>query len=118
MIEDQTPDLDRILTALDAVEGQQYLDPESDFETPRTWEEAKISPDADRWEQSYCEELTLLKEMGVWRLVPREEVPWGHRVLKGCPVFTIKHNKNGKITRFTMQHVVQGFNQVYGRDYM
>lgn len=53
----------------------------------------------------------------MWKLVPREEVPHGHRILKGCPVFAIKRDESGKITRFKMRHVVQGFNQVYGRDY-
>ena len=33
-------------------------------------------------------------------------------------MFTIKHDENGKITRFKTQHIVQGFNQVYGKDYM
>ncbi|KAG6892450.1 hypothetical protein C0995_003652 [Termitomyces sp. Mi166 len=64
-VENQPHNLDHVLTALNMIEDQQYLDPESDFETPRTWEEAKNSPDGFRWEQLYREELTSLKEMGV-----------------------------------------------------
>ncbi|KAG6857960.1 hypothetical protein C0995_003830, partial [Termitomyces sp. Mi166 len=44
-VENQLHNLDCVLTALNMIEDQQYLDSESDFETPRTWEEAKNSPD-------------------------------------------------------------------------
>ena len=114
---DPQPGLDDILSALNMIEDQQYLDPETDADTPRTWDEAQNSPGGLQWEQSYQEELDSLNQMGIWRLVPQEDVPWGHQVLKGCPVFTIKHDENGKVTRFKMHHVVQGFNQIYGRDY-
>ena len=39
-------------------------------EEPRTWDEAKRSPDATHWEAGYREELRSLKEMGVYELVP------------------------------------------------
>ncbi|KAG6859670.1 hypothetical protein C0995_005897 [Termitomyces sp. Mi166 len=63
--EEQEPDLDWILSVLNAED----LDPEADLEMPRTWEEARNSPDGSKWEKSYRKELDSLKEMGVWTLV-------------------------------------------------
>lgn len=103
---DPQPDLDQILSALNAIEDLPDLSPEADPETPRSWEDAKNSSDGPKWVQSYQEELTSLKEMGVWKLVPREDVPRGHRILKGRPVFTIKRDETGQITRFKTRHVV------------
>jgi hypothetical protein len=53
------------------------LDPESlQFEDePKTWDEAKNSADAGRWEAGYRDELKSLKDMGVYKLIPRSEVP-------------------------------------------
>ena len=38
-------------------------------EEPHTWEEAKQSPNATRWESGHCKELKSLKEMGVYELI-------------------------------------------------
>ena len=53
VIDDPPHNLDQVLLVLSTIKDQQYLDPESDFETPRTWEEAKNSLDGPRCEQSY-----------------------------------------------------------------
>lgn len=42
---------------------------------PRTLKEALESPDASRWEEAYREELRSLKEMGVYKFIPRDQVP-------------------------------------------
>lgn len=47
---------------------------------PRTWGEAKASADAKQWEAGYKEELKSLKDMGVYKLVPRDQVPPGQKV--------------------------------------
>ena len=65
------------------------IDPSSlEFDDePRTWREAKMSADAKRWEEGYRDELKSLEDMGVYKLIPRTDVPQGHKVRKGMPVF-------------------------------
>lgn len=83
----------------------------------RTWKEAKESADAIEWEKAYKEELQLLKTMGVWKLIPRSDVSTDQKIQKGCPVFKIKHDKNGKAVQFKVHLVFKGYEQIYGRDY-
>ena len=96
------------------------IDPSTlDFkDEPKMWEEAKHSADAKWWEEGYRDELTSLKEMGVYKLIPRCDVPQGTKICKGWPVFRIKQDKNGKAIRWKVCLVFKGFEQIYGKDYM
>lgn len=75
------------------------------------------SPYSKEWEAGYKEELKSLKEMGVYKLIPRDQVPAGQRIRKGRPVFKIKRDKTGKAVRFKVRLVFKGYKQVYGHDY-
>lgn len=86
-------DLDYLLTAADTY-GNNPLGILPNDE-PRTWSEAKVSGDASKWEAAYQEELTSLKEMGVYKLVPRSDIPAGHKIRTGRPVFKIKCDEHG-----------------------
>ena len=57
---------------------------------PRTWKEAQASPEVKEWKNGYLDELKSLKDMGIYKLVPRSSVPAGTKIQKGCPVFTQK----------------------------
>lgn len=76
-----------------------------------------MSADAKLWEAGYRNELTSLKEMGVYKLVSRPDVPQGKKIHKGKPVFEIKHDEIGKAVRHKVRVVFKGFEQIYGRDY-
>ncbi|KAG5724824.1 hypothetical protein E4T56_gene12595 [Termitomyces sp. T112] len=110
-------DHDRILAAI----LTQFSDidplPSNIEEEPRTWEEAKRGPDAEKWEEGYREEMKSLKEMGVYQLIPRSEVPKGQKVRKGRPIFKIKKDKHGNPVRYKVQLVFKGYEQIYGKDY-
>ena len=95
------------------------IDPSTlEFEDePKTWEEAKQSADAQRWEDGYRDELKSLKEMGVYKLVPQCEVPQGTKLRKGQPVFRIKHDETMKAVRWKVRLIFKGFEQIYGKDY-
>ena len=84
---------------------------------PRMWEEAKVSVHAKQWEAGYRDELNSLKDMGVYKLIPQDQVPTGRKVHRGRPVFKLKRDENGKVVRFKVRLVFKGFEQVYGRDY-
>jgi hypothetical protein len=89
-----------------------------DFEVdPLSWEEAKNSPHCEEWWISYQDELNSLKEMGVYVLVPRSEVPAGQKIHKGKPVFHVKRDATGTVYRRKTWLVFRGFEQIYGRDY-
>lgn len=55
--------------------------------------------------------------MGVYKLVPRSEVPAGQKVRSGRPVFKIKRDENGKIVRFKVRLVFRRYEQIQGQDY-
>ena len=95
------------------------FDPESlQFDDdPCTWEEAKESVDAKRWEEGYRDELKSLKDMDVYTLIPRNLVPPGHRIRKGRPVFHVKRDESGTSVRWKVRVVFKGFEQIYGKDY-
>lgn len=86
-------------------------------EEPKTWKEAQRGPDAAKWEEAYKEEIQSLKDMGVYRLVPRSSVPKGQKVRKGKPVFKIKRDEHGNAVRYKVRLVFKGYEQVYGKDY-
>ena len=95
------------------------FDPESlQFEDdPKMWEEARNSIDAERWREGYLEELKSLKDMGVYKLIPQNDVLQGKRIRKGKPVFHIKQDEAGKAVRWKVRLVFKGFEQIYGKDY-
>lgn len=84
IVEGENENLDQILTALNMTEHDLGIDAEDmDPGVPKTWNQAKESPDAERWKLAYKDELKSLKEMGVYRLIPRDKVPPGHRIHRG-----------------------------------
>jgi len=88
-----------------------------DLDDEPTVEEALKGPEAEKWDQGIREELQGLKEMNVYELVPKEEVPRGRKVL-GCKiVLRRKRNENGETVRWKGRACVKGYGQVYGQDY-
>ena len=90
---------DRVDQVLSAISEMPQIDPSTlEFEDePRSWKEAKESADAKRWEEGYRDELKSLKEMGVYKLIPRSDVPQGHKIRKGMPVFSRASHRNRMI---------------------
>ena len=80
---------DRVDRALSAISEMPQIDPSAlEFEDePRLWKDAQASADAKRWEEGYRDELKSLKDIGVYKLIPRSDVPQGHKIRKGMPVF-------------------------------
>lgn len=63
------------------------------------------------------EELASLKEMGVYKLVPRSHVPTSQKVKRTRPIFKIKRDGQGNIVRYKVHLVFRGYEQIYGKDY-
>jgi hypothetical protein len=106
------------LLDVDLVDLAYSLDIESDDqEEPKTLKQALSGPDRAKWRQALIEEFQAIADLGVFRLIPRREVPVGRRILTGKPVFKVKRDENGDPTRWKARWVVKGFLQVFGIDY-
>ena len=68
-------------------------------------------------EEAYWEELRLLKDMNIYKLIPLDQVPAGHKVQRGWLVFKIKYDEDGKPVHHKVCLMYKGFKQIYGRDY-
>jgi len=79
--------------------------------------EALNGPEAEKWDEGIRDELQSLREMEVYKLIPREEVPKGRKVLGTKIVLRRKRNELGETIRWKGRVVVKGFGQVYGQDY-
>jgi len=64
------------------------------------------------------EELTRLKDMGVYKLVPRSAVPTSRKILKGKWVFRLNRDEHGNPARCKSRLVAKGVEQVFGQDYI
>ena len=83
-------------------------------DVPRTLAEAKASPEWPEWEKAIKAEMDILGEMGTWKL---GDLPKGREAV-GCKwVFDIKHDHEGKISRYKARLVAQGYSQIPGMDY-
>ena len=58
-----------------------------------------------------------MKEMGIYKLIPRCNIPQGTKICKVQPVFKIKWDENGKAIRWKVHLVFKGFEQIYCKDY-
>ncbi|KAG1875762.1 hypothetical protein F4604DRAFT_1581541, partial [Suillus subluteus] len=67
---------------------------------PSTYSEAMASPHAAQWTSALQEEFSSLRDLGVYKLVPRSTVPPGHKVMRGRPVFKLKYDHNGDPARY------------------
>jgi hypothetical protein len=84
---------------------------------PQSMAEALASPDAEQWKLTLIEEFNALKDLGVYKLVPRSTVPAGRKIMRGKAVFHQKTDEFGTIVRYKCRYVCRGFSAVYGQDY-
>jgi hypothetical protein len=84
---------------------------------PETMKEALAGQDRDKWMESMKEELDSIKQLGVYRLVPRSAVPPDRKVLRGKFVYRRKFGADGAVSRYKSRYVFGGHRQVPGRDY-
>ena len=114
----ETPPSNITEAVLSALGNTEEINPHIGLDNePRTWKEAQASSEAKEWKNGYLDELKLLKDMGIYKLVPRSSVPAGAKIRKGRPVFTRKRDENGNVVRHKVRLVFKGFEQIYGKDY-
>lgn len=72
-------DLDQVLTAVSHFNDLKMMEMGVE-EEPKMWKEAQRGPDAAKWEEAYREKIKSLKDMGVYRLIPRSSIQQGQKV--------------------------------------
>jgi len=82
---------------------------------PANEKEARARPDWPLWKQAIKQEVAAHKHVGTWSMTRGNNKK--HKAIKTRFVFEIRHNAEGKLTRYNAQLVAQGFNQVPGRDF-
>ena len=85
-------------------------------EEPCSLAEALASPDAPKWLAACDEELDSIKNLGVFRLVPRNAAT-GRTIMDGKFVFKLKRDQHGVPVRWKARFVVKGYSAIYGIDY-
>jgi hypothetical protein len=84
---------------------------------PTVYGEAMASEHSAEWTQALREEFDSLRDLGVYKLVPRSTIPTGRKVMRGRPVFKLKRDQNSKPVRFKARYVCRGYSAVWGQDY-
>ena len=76
---------------------------------PQSLTEALKSPLSGQWFKTILDELTQLLEFGIFKFLPRSQLPKGRKALTSRVVYRQKVNKEGKITKLKARLVVRGF---------
>lgn len=115
---DTSERMDRILAAISETSNIDpcLFGPDSE---PKDWHDSQSRPsvEAAEWKAAFEEEFTSLREMGVYVLVPRSDVPEGRKIHRGRAVLKNKFGSVGELTRRKVRLCFRGFEQIYGRDF-
>ncbi|KAK8669750.1 hypothetical protein V6N13_107174 [Hibiscus sabdariffa] len=85
-----------------------------DQDEPKTYQEAVVSPDSEKWLEAMRSEMDSMSENQVWTLV---EPPEGIKPI-GCKwVFKKKTDMDGNVQTYKGRLVAKGFRQIHGVDY-
>ena len=112
-VEGPPPTIDTVLTAL----SNGSLEPSLADDDEPTWSQAMASSEREYWIAGGRDELKSLQDLKVFVLVPRSDLPSGHRPLRGKLVCKRKRDDSGRIVRYKVRYVAKGFAQRYGIDY-
>ena len=81
---------------------------------PKSFHEAVIGPEKEKWIEAIKSELNSLKKNETWSLC---KLPVDKNEVGNKWVFAIKRDENGKVLRYKARLVAQGFSQQPGVDY-
>ncbi|KAG8496917.1 hypothetical protein CXB51_008099 [Gossypium anomalum] len=85
-----------------------------DQDKPKTYQEAVVSPDSEKWLDAMRSEMDSMYENQVWTLV---DPPEGVKPI-GCKwVFKKKTEMDGNVQTYKGRLVAKGFHQIHGVDY-
>jgi hypothetical protein len=86
-------------------------------QTPNTYREAQVSPDAIKWTAAMEKEMKSCEDMHAWSYVRRADLPRNANILPAKWVYKIKTDETGAVTQFKARITPKGFRQKEGQDY-
>jgi hypothetical protein len=100
---------------LEGLEGSQWANLSILLiDEPKSYRQAKVSPQWSDWKKALEDELKSLKENGIWDVIPE---PVGRKIVASRWVFKAKGNAQGEVERYKAWLVAKGFSQILGQDY-
>jgi len=100
---------------LEGIEGSQWANLNVlTVEEPKSYQQAKVSPQWSDWKKAMDEELGSLKENDVWDVIPK---PAGRKNVASRWVYKAKGNAQGEVEQYKARLVARGFSQILGQDY-
>jgi len=100
---------------LEGLEGSQWANLSVLLiDEPKSYRQAKVSPQWSDWKKAMDNELKLLKEHDVLDVIPK---PVGRKIVASRWVFKAKGNAQGEVERYKARLAAQGFSQILGQDY-
>jgi hypothetical protein len=100
---------------LEGLEGSQWANLSLlTLEEPKSYRQAKVSPQWSDWKKVMDDELKSRKENEVWDVIPK---PQGQKIVASRLVNKAKGNAQGEVKRYKAQLVGKGFSEILGYNY-
>ncbi|EGD72978.1 hypothetical protein PTSG_13201 [Salpingoeca rosetta] len=80
---------------------------------PATVKDALASPDSEEWRQAILDEFAAMQANDVYDVVPRADLPKGHKLLRSMVIFRKKRDDQGKVIKYKARWVAKGYSQVH-----
>ena len=81
---------------------------------PKSYRQARVSPQWSDWKKAMNAEIKSLKENDVWDDIPK---PKGRKIVASRWVYKAKGNAQGEVERYKARLVAKGFLDILGQDY-
>jgi len=99
---------------LEGLEGSQWANLSVLLiDEPKSYQQAKVSPQWSDWKKAMDDELKSLKENDVWDVIPK---PVERKIVASRWVFKAKGNAQGEVEQYKARLVAKGYSQILGQD--
>ena len=100
---------------LEGIEGSQWANLSVlTVEEPKSYRQARVSPQWSDWKKAMDEELKSLKENTVWDVIPK---PAGRKIVASRWVYKAKGNVQREVEGYKARLVAEGFLHIIVQDY-